>query len=145
MRTFVLATALLAAAPALAGLSAEQEKQLGEATYVYIQSERKSGEWSRPAEIWFFTKGGKVYVGTRPDSWRVKRIKAGRTKARVAIGKVDGPAFEATGALTTDPAVEAALLEAFATKYPEGWKKHEQSFRDGFKSGERVLVEYTPR
>ena len=145
MRTLVLTLALLAAAPALAGLSPEQEKQLGEATYVYIQSERKSGEWSRPAEIWFFVRSGKVYVGTRPASWRVKRIKAGRTKARIAIGTVDGPAFDATGALTTDPAVEAGLLEAFAAKYPEGWKKHEQSFRDGFKSGERVLVEYTPR
>ena len=145
MRTLALATALLTATPALAGFTAEQEKQLTDATYVYVQSERKSGEWSKPAEIWFFVDSGKVYVGTRPGSWRVKRIQAGRTKARIAIGKVDGPAFEATGAVVKDPAIEEKLMTAFAAKYPEGWNRHEQSFRDGFKSGERVLVVYTPR
>ena len=53
MRALALATVLLAATPVLAGLTAEQEKQLADATYVYVQSERKSGEWSKPAEIWF--------------------------------------------------------------------------------------------
>lgn len=145
MRALALATVLLAASPAIAGFTPEQEKQLAEATYVYVQSERKSGEWSKPAEIWFFVDGGKLYVGTRPQSWRVKRINAGRTKARIAIGTVDGPAFEATGAVVKDPAVEEKLMAAFAKKYPDGWKRHEDSFRQGFKSGERVLVAYTPR
>jgi len=145
MRALALATALLTAAPALAGLTPEQQKQLDDATYVYVQSERKSGEWSTPAEIWFFVDGGTLYVGTRPGSWRVKRITAGRTKARIAIGKVDGPAFEATGAVVKDAAIETKLMAAYAKKYPDGWKKHEQSFRDGFKTGERVLVAYTPR
>jgi hypothetical protein len=144
MRALALATALLAATPALAGLTAEQEKQLADATYVYVQSERKSGAWSTPAEIWFFVDGGTVYVGTRPGSWRVRRIKAGRTKARIAIGKVDGPAFEATAAVLDDPKIEAALMAAFAKKYPEGWARHAQGFEEGFKSGERVLVAYTP-
>jgi hypothetical protein len=135
---------LLAAAPALAGLTPEQEKQLADATYVYIQSQRKSGEWSKPAEIWFFADGGKLYVGTRPESWRVKRIKAGRTKARIAIGKTDGPTFEATGALVHDPALEEKMMAAYAKKYPDGWKKFEDAFRQGFKTGERVLVVYTP-
>jgi len=145
MRALALATALLVAAPAFAGFTPEQEKQLADATFVYIQSERKSGEWSTPAEIWFFVDGGTLYVGTKPGSWRVKRIKAGRTKARIAIGKVGGPAFEATGAVVTNAAIEAKLMAAYATKYPEGWKKYEQNFRDGFKSGERVVVAYTPR
>ena len=145
MRALALATVLFCASSALAGFTPEQEKQLADATYVYVQSERKSGEWSKPAEIWFFVDGGKVYVGTRPGSWRVKRIQAGRTKARIAIGKVDGPAFEATGAVVKDPAIEEKLMAAFAKKYPEGWNRHEQSFRDGFKGGERVLVAYTPR
>ena len=144
MRTLVLATALLAAAPALAGLTAEQEKQLAEANYVYVQSERKSGEWSKPAEIWFFVDGGTLYVGTKPESWRVKRIKAGRTKARVAIGKADGPAFEATSAVVKDPGLEEKMFAAYAKKYPEGWKKFEDAFRQGFKTGDRVLVAYTP-
>lgn len=142
-----LATLLLVpfAAVAFAGLTAEQQRGLESATYVYVQSERKSGDWSKPAEIWFFVDGGTVYVGTRPTSWRVRRIKAGRTRARVAIGTPNGPAFEATAALVRDPRLEERLMESFARKYPDGWAKHERSFRDGFRSGDRVLVAYTPR
>jgi hypothetical protein len=51
-------------------LTPELEKALGEARYIYIQSERKGGEFGKPAEIWFFVDGGTVYVGTRPTSWR---------------------------------------------------------------------------
>src|SRR5262249_26091519 len=85
----LLAATILAVqlgALAWAGFTPEQQRALDEAKYVYIQSERKSGEWSKPAEIWFFVDGGKLYVGTRPSSWRVRRAKAGRTKARIAIG-----------------------------------------------------------
>jgi hypothetical protein len=126
-------------------LTPELEKALGEARYIYIQSERKGGAFSKPAEIWFFVDGGTVYVGTRPTSWRVKRIKAGRTRARITVGSPQGPNFEATGKLVKDPAIEARLMASFATKYPEGWSRHAESFREGFRSGERVLVAYTPR
>ena len=86
-----------------------------------------------------------MYVGTPPTSWRVKRIKAGRKKARIAVGKSDGPAFEATGELVHDAAVEKQLMEAYAKKYPEGWSRFADKFREGFKSGDRVLVRYTPK
>ncbi|MGH7894785.1 MAG: hypothetical protein ACREQL_08960, partial [Candidatus Binatia bacterium] len=128
-----------------AALTPEIEKALGEVTYVYVQSERKTGEWSKPAEIWFQVENGKVCVGTRSTSWRVRRIGWKRTKARIAVGKADGPRFEATAALVKDPALESRLMDDFAKKYPDGWKKHEQNFRDGFKSGERVVVCYTPK
>lgn len=128
-----------------AALTPELSEALGEARYVYIQSERKGGEFSKPAEIWFFADAGTVYVGTRPTSWRVKRIKAGRPRAHIAVGSPQGPSFEATGKIVKDPAIEAKLMAAFATKYPEGWPRHADSFRDGFRSGERVLVAYTPR
>lgn len=135
---------------ALAGGSAAKltpplEHALADARYVYIQSERKGGEFGKPAEIWFFVDGGTVYVGTRPASWRVKRIKAGRPRARIAIGSPQGQSFEATGKVVKDPAIEARLMEAFAKKYPEGWPRHADSFREGFRTGERVLVAYTPR
>jgi hypothetical protein len=136
---------VLLAVAALAALTPELRNALAEAHYVYIQSERKSGELGKPAEIWFFADGDTVYVGTRPSSWRVKRIKAGRARARIAVGSPNGPSFEATGRLVKDPAIEAKLLATFAKKYPEGWAKHAESFREGFRSGERVLVAYTPR
>ena len=36
------------------------------------------------------------------------------------------------------------MLEVFAKKYPGGWPRHEEGFREGFKDGSRVLVAYTP-
>lgn len=145
MRSSWVAAALLISSVAVAGFPPGIEEQLASATYVYVQSERKSGELGAPAEIWFHVDDGAVWVGTRPTSWRVRRIAAGRTRARIAVGRVSGPAFEATGALVDDAAAATRLMEAFAKKYPEGWKRYEQSFRDGFKTGDRVLVRYTPK
>ena len=130
---------------AAAALSPELDRALREGKYVYIQSERKSHQLGKPAEIWFFYDGTAVYVGTRPTSWRVRRIKAGRRRAHIAVGKPDGPAFDATGELVHDAAIEQRLLEAYAKKYPEGWTRFADSFREGFKTGDRVLVRYTPK
>lgn len=130
---------------ARAGLAPGLEKALREARYVYIQSERKTGELGTPAEIWFLYHDGAVYVGTRPTSFRVRRIQAKRTRARVAVGKIDGPAFDATGELVRDPTIEQKMLAAYAAKYPDGWKTYEKQFRDGFARGDRVLVRYRPR
>src|SRR5512147_3233841 len=125
--TLVLAVAAWAAA----GLAPDVERALRDATYVYVQSERKSGEWSKPAEIWFHYEDGKVYVATRPSSWRVRRIGWKRAKARIAVGKPDGPAFEATGALVKDAAVEGRLMDDYAKKYPDRWPKFAEDFRAG--------------
>ena len=144
-RLAALALALTVVTAAYAGLAPEVTRALEESKYVYVQSERKTGELGKAAEIWFHYEGSAVYVGTRPSSWRVRRIKAGRPRARIAVGKVDGPAFEATGALVRDTALEQRLMDDFARKYPEGWSRHAESFREGFKTGERVLVRYTPR
>jgi hypothetical protein len=119
-----------------AGLSAEIKEQLADSTYVYISSTRKDGSFGKPAEIWFLWHDGAVYVGTRPESWRVRRIGWGRPRARIAVGKVDGPSFF--------PAVHDVLFDTYAKKYPEGWPKYEQNFRKGFKDGSRVMVKYTP-
>lgn len=142
LAAFVLPLTLVAAVAA--ALAPDVERALKDAKYVYVQSERKSGELGKPAEIWFFADGGAVYVGTRPTSWRVKRIKAGRRRARIAVGKSDGPAFDAKGEVLHDAKIETKLLDAYAKKYPEGWSRFEKEFRDGFKSGDRVLVRYTP-
>jgi len=144
-RAGTIAFLLLLMASATAALSPEVERALRESKYVYVQSERKSGELGKPAEIWFFYDKGAAWVGTRPTSWRVRRIKAGRKRARIAVGKADGPAFDATGEVVRDAAMERKLMEEFARKYPEGWSRFADSFRDGFKTGDRVLVRYTPK
>ena len=144
-RIAALVLVLALVAGARAGLSPELDRALHEAKYVYIRSERKSGELGKAAEIWFYYDGKVVYVGTPPTSWRVRRIKHGRPKARIAVGKADGPAFEARGEVVHDAAVEQRLMDEYARKYPEGWSRFADKFRDGFKSGERVLVRYTPK
>ena len=141
--TLVLTVAL--ATSVRAGLSPELDRALHEAKYVYIQSERKSGALGKAAEIWFYYDGKAVYVGTPPTTWRVRRIKRGRPRARIAVGKADGPAFEARGEVVHDAAAEQRLMDEYARKYPEGWSRFADKFRDGFKNGERVLVRYAPK
>ena len=77
----VLTVALVTSARAV--LSPELDRALHEAKYVYIQSERKSGALGKAAEIWFYYDGKAVYVGTPPTTWRVRRIKRGRPRARI--------------------------------------------------------------
>lgn len=135
---------LLLPLAAPAKVSSDVEQQLATAKYVYISSQRKDGAWSKPAEIWYLWHDGAVYVGTRPTSWRVRRIKAGRPQAKIAVGKVDGPSFTATGSLVDDPAIQELMLKTFAEKYPEGWVQHADAFRAGFKDRSRVIVKYVP-
>jgi hypothetical protein len=147
-RALVLAVVLLLAGsprPAAAALSAEMQKQLGESKYVYIQSQRKNGEFSKPAEIWFFVHDGSVYVGSKKTSWRARRIAAGRTAAKIHVLTADGPSFDATGEIVKDPAAWNLLYETYAKKYAEGWSTYEKNFRDGAADGSRVLIRYAPK
>jgi len=128
-----------------AELPADVKTALETSKYVYISSTRKDGTLGKPAEIWFLYHNGAVYVGTMPTSWRAKRIKKGRAAAKIAVGKVDGPSFMATGAIVNEPDVLPVLYETYAKKYADGWKQFEPKFRSGFKDGSRVLIKYTPK
>ncbi len=143
LATIALTAIFLGASPAM-GLPADVEKLLADSEYVYIASTRKDGTLGQAAEIWFFYHEGSVYVGTPPSSWRVRRIKWGRNAARIAVGTAKGPAFSAMGELVDDDTIEALLMDAFAKKYPDGWKRHEENFRKGFADGSRVIVKYSP-
>jgi hypothetical protein len=135
---------VLPALDAAAGISAGVEKQLREAKYVYVSSQRKDGSFGQPAEIWFFFHQGAVYVSSPRTTWRVRRIEAGRPKAKIAVGRPGGASFAASGKLVDDPALHPVLFEAFAKKYPDGWSDFEERFRKGLKDGSRVLIRYTP-
>lgn len=145
-RSILIAVLVLLAGPLLAAaaLAPALREALASATYVYISSTRADGTLGRPAEIWFMWHDGAVYVGTRPTSWRVKRIQAGRPRAKIAVGTPDGPSFTATGSLVKDAALEKLLMEDFARKYTARWESHAEPFRKGFQDGSRVLVKYVP-
>jgi hypothetical protein len=117
---------------------------LANSRYVYISSLRENRTFGKPAEIWFLLHDDAVWVGTPPESWRAKRIKAGRATAKIAVGSADGPVFYARGKIVQDPKVEELLFQTFAKKYPEGWPKHEEGFRKGFADGSRILIRYSP-
>ena len=39
---------------------------------------------------------------------------------------------------------KVSVMAEYARKYADGWPRFADSFREGFKSGERVLVRYRP-
>ena len=141
----VVALVVIPAVPARsAPLSPELQKALDSSKYVYIQSTRKDGKLGKPAEIWFMPYNGAVWVASPPTTYRVKRIQAGQAQAKIAIGKADGPSFNAKGSIVKDPAVNKAMFEAYAKKYTNEWQSYEQKFRDGLANGSRVLIKYEP-
>jgi len=128
-----------------AALSAELQQALDSSKYVYIQSERKSGELGAKAEIWFMRHDGAVWVASQNTTHRAKRIEAGRTTAKVWIGAKDGPAIDAHGSIVKDTEINDVLFAKFAAQYPDGWPKYEANFRKGLADGGAyVLIKYTP-
>lgn len=141
----VLISPLLSAAPGQStSLNPELQKALDSSKYVYIQSTRKDGTLGEPAEIWFMHHQGAVWVASPVKTHRAKRIKAGRTKAKIAVGKKDGPAFNAKGSIVKDAEANKVLFETLAKKYPGDWASYEKGFRDGLADGSRVLIKYEP-
>ena len=138
----LVGTFLFASPPQSTAFSTDQEKALDSAKYVYIQSTRKDGKLGKPAEIWFFRHNDAVWVCSPTTTYRVKRIKAGQTKAKIAIGKPDGPSFNAKGSIVKDPEVNKAMFESYAKKYSDGWSSYEKQFKDGLADGSRTLVKY---
>jgi len=138
----LVGTFLFASPQRSTALSTDQQKALDSAKYVYIQSTRKDGKLGKPAEIWFFRHNDAVWVCSPTTTHRVKRIKAGQTKAKIAIGKPDGPSFNAKGSIVKDPEVNKVMFESFAKKYSDGWSSYEKQFKDGLADGSRTLVKY---
>jgi hypothetical protein len=127
-----------------APLTPEIVHALETSPYVYIATQRKDGSFGTPAEIWFMYDQGAVWMASPTTAWRVKRIRAGRTTAQIAVGAKNGPTFAATGSFVRDPAAYEKLYAAFAKKYPQGWTQYETRFRDGLRDGSRVLMRYQP-
>lgn len=131
--------------PAQSGsLSPELQKALESSKYIYLQSTREKGGLSKAAEIWFMYHKGAVWVCSPTTTYRVKRIQAGKTAAKIAVGKPDGPSFNAKGSLVKDPEVNKALFEAYAKKYASDWTSYEKKFHEGLADGSRTLVKYDP-
>ncbi|MFI8388722.1 PPOX class F420-dependent oxidoreductase [Streptomyces sp. NPDC085540] len=60
-------------------------EELGRARYVSLTTFRKDGT-PVPTPVWAVADGGELYVWTRSDSWKVKRI---RNNGRVTVTACD--------------------------------------------------------
>jgi hypothetical protein len=141
----------LAQAPTGARVAMERSK------LVYVSPLLADGSESRcHGEVWYFVDGGGVVLATAHDGWKARALAAGRDRARLWVGDFGryrgdrsliaaAPTVDARAARDDAPAVFERLLAAFAVRYPEEWGKWEPRFREGVKSGKRVVIRYTPQ
>lgn len=93
--------------------------QLGAAQYISLETYKKNGDAVR-TPVWVTQEGGKLYVITAGNSWKVKRI---RNKPQVRLaksnarGNVQGDWVAATARVLTDAAAVAQQGKRLAAKY----------------------------
>jgi len=151
----------LAAAPLLplraGALSADTERLLRESGFTYISPLRSDGSESVcHGEVWFGWLRGSVVISANSDTWKVRAIGRGLDRARIWVGDHgrwragrnerfrSAPSFDARAALSKDESLLDELMQLYTGKYPGSFSRWEKRMRDGFKSGARGLVRYTP-
>ena len=150
----------LCAAPfsraATAALADPAQKALDKSAVVYISPLKKDNvESTCHAEVWFTVDDGDIYVVTSSKAWRARAISLGLTQARMWVGEFGvwkdskeayrkAPELLASGALVSDAAIQARVLETFGKKYYIQWLGWGPKFRGGLKDGSRVMLRYTP-
>lgn len=127
--------------------------------YVYVSPLRSDGSESAcHGEVWYAWLDGRVVIITARDRWKAQALTRGLDRARLWVGDYgrwkrlgivnddfrQGPRFTARAERITDPAVLDRLLVAYERKYPDEIGEWRDRFREGFASGERVLLAYTP-
>lgn len=89
---------------------------LAESKLIYVATQRKSGERSTAAPIWFIYENGAIWTTTSPDSWKAKRIARG-SPLYIWVGSEDGPFVVGTAEKITDPKVIEHMGEVYSDKY----------------------------
>ncbi|MGW7366408.1 PPOX class F420-dependent oxidoreductase [Streptomyces sp. NPDC054841] len=95
-------------------------QELNRAKYISLTTFRKDGT-GVATPVWFAVAGGELYVWTRSDSWKVKRL---RRDSRVTVSACDvrgrvvegAPSVEGTARLLGDADMKR-VRKALARKY----------------------------
>ncbi len=99
-----------------------QFKEIGNPTYIALETFRKSGV-GVPTPVWVVAENGKLYVWTVGESGKVKRIR-NNPQVRMAVSDARGtPKSEwvaAKARVLAAPGDEAAQRKRLAAKY--GWQ-----------------------
>lgn len=115
--------------PAISGGSIQPFASLGGKKYLSLASFRKNGQAVR-TPLWFAGQEGRLYVMTRDDSWKYKRI---RNNPRVLVapctarGRITGPDAEGRARILAPeefPAARRALEQKYWLMRLPFWSKH---------------------
>ncbi len=142
-----------------ANLSAETLKLLESSPYVYVSPLRGDGTESRcHGEVWYGWIDGAVLLNAESGTWKVRAVGKGLTQARVWVGDHGrwkgllgpneafrkAPHFDAKVDRVTDSTLNDRLLAIYDKKYSGSIDRWRDKMRDGFASGDRVVLRYTP-
>lgn len=143
--------------PAAVPLAPGLEEALARSHFVYVSPLLSDGSESRcHGEIWFAWLDGAVVAISARTTWRVRAIQRGLVRARIWVGDYGrwktlfghdeafraGPHFEAKGSLVRDSALLDRLMAAYRAKYGGEFSSWEPRMRQGYATGERVLIRY---
>lgn len=165
-REFLAACAGLALWPLVAGArrataaDALPTDLLEQSPFVYISPLRADGSESTcHGEVWYAWLDGAVVINTSPKTWKSRALAAGRERARIWVGDHgrwkqmigrneafrSAPHFDARAAsVVKNEALLDRLLAVYERKYPAEIGKWRDEMREGYRSGERLLLRYQP-
>ena len=127
-----------------AALDNDTIAQLQTAKEIHVSTERKSGEWSNAAPVWFWYADDVIYLTASPSSYKAKRITSGRNAVRIAVGGKDGPTFTGKAEIFTDAAIVERMGEAYSNKYWLAWLGFARPRVSRVESGKTVAIRVTP-
>ena len=151
-----------AASHAREGAAAELPTALLESSpFVYISPLRGDGSESTcHSEVWYAWTDGAVVINTAPTTWKSRSLAKGRNRARIWVGDHgrvkqmlgrneafrSAPHFDARveSVVKNEPLLDR-LLVAYEKKYPREIANWRDKMREGYKSGDRLLLRYTPQ
>jgi len=149
-----------AAAAAAEAAAPVPEALLEKSPFVYISPLLADGRESTcHGEVWFAWLDGAVVINTAPTTWKSRALAAGRDRARIWVGdhgrwkQMIGRNEAFRGAPHFDARVESVkgdeplldrLLAAYERKYPDEIASWRDRMREGYRTGDRLLLRYTP-
>jgi hypothetical protein len=133
---------------------------LEESVFVYISPLRTDGSESTcHGEVWYGWLDGAVVVNTAPTTWKSRALAKGLDRARIWVGDHGrwkqmlgrneefrkAPHFDTrVESVKGDSALLERLLAQYERKYPKEIASWRGKMRDGYASGDRLLLRYTP-
>lgn len=127
-----------------AALDGDTIAQLQTAKEIHVSTQRRSGEWSGAAPVWFWYADGVIYLTASPSSYKARRILDGRDTVRIAIGGQDGPTLTGRAEIFTDAAIVERMGEAYSDKYWLAWLGFARPRVSRVESGKTVAIRVTP-